>query len=51
VQQRRGQDLGVGDARLVGQQAGEGERVVDVGGGLGVLAALVAVLVRCQQPA
>ena len=45
VQQRRAQHLEVGDAALVHQHVGERDRMVDVGRGVGVLAALVAVLV------
>jgi hypothetical protein len=49
VQQRRGQHLGVGHAALARQHLGQRDRVVDVGRGLGVLAPLVAVLVRGER--
>ena len=49
VQQRRGEHLDVGDAALARQHLGERDRMVDVGRGLGVLAPLVAVLVRGER--
>src|SRR5258706_4842443 len=46
VQNRRGEELRVGDPHLVGQHVREGDRMVDVRRGLRVLAPLAAVLVR-----
>jgi hypothetical protein len=49
VEQRRAQHLDVGDAALVHQHVGERDRVIDVGRGRRILAALVAVLVRGER--
>jgi hypothetical protein len=46
VQQRRAQNLDVLDATFVDQHVGEGDRMVDVGRRLRILALLMAVLVR-----
>jgi tRNA A58 N-methylase Trm61 len=46
MQQRRGQHVGAPDLTLAAQNLGQGDRVIDVGGGGLIFAALVAMLSR-----